>query len=371
MVSIFFNKVRPIGLDIGSNSIKLIQLATVGDRIKVAAGEEVYIPRAANSAVSREQMIIDAIKQVVSKGHFKGREVVSCLSNEQVQIRNFRIDAGDSKEIENNIFREAEAKFGLSRDKYDINYMISGNIRIGSELKHEIILFSVARETINQHIDLIEKAGLIPVAIDNVPCALFRCFLRSLRRHEDNEQVSIFVDIGSAFTTLIIAKGNELSFVKQIPIGGDMLNDRVASKLDITSEEAGVMRNRLMGQENNAGLDDSTRLVIVDAMSSVIEQLTREISLCFKYFTVTFRGNKPEKAYCTGGEAYEMLIMESLNTHLNVEVEQAKPLRGMEISTAALLEDKRASYCEWAVPVGLSLKGINLNTYGNQIDERN
>jgi type IV pilus assembly protein PilM len=371
MVSIFFNKVRPIGLDIGSNSVKLIQLAFAGDRIKVAAGEEVHIPRTGNDAASRDQLIIDAIKHVISKGHFKGREVVSCLSNEQVQIRNFRIDASDHKEIENNIFKEADAKFGINRDKYDINYMISGNIRQGSELKHEIILFSAARQIINNHIDLIEKAGLIPIAIDNVPCALFRCFLRSLRRQEDNEQVSIFVDIGSTFTTLIIAKGNELCFVKQIPVGGDMLNAKVASKLDITAEEAGLMRNRLMGQENNAGLDDSTRLVMNDAMSSVIEQLTREISLCFKYFTVTFRGNKPDKAYCTGGEAYERLIMESLNNHLSLEVEQAKPLRGMDIGAVALLEDKRDSYCEWAVPVGLSLKGINLNTYGNETDERN
>ena len=63
--------------------------------------------------------------------------------------------------------------------------------------------------------------------------------------------------------------------------------------------------------------------------------------------------------------------MESLNNHLSLEVEQAKPLRGMDIGAVALLEDKRDSYCEWAVPVGLSLKGINLNTYGNETDERN
>lgn len=362
MVSFLFNKIRPIALDVGSNSVKMMQLGCSADKVRIMAVGERQIPFNSTGA-DRNRQITEAIIEIYQKGGFKGKEVISCLGNQQADIKNFKVDAlvegNDNDEL---IYNEAQARFGLNADKYDMNYIITGNTRQGDEIKSEVILFSVEKNLILEHIELIEKAGLVPVAIDTVPCALFRCFMRNLRRQEDSDQITIFIDIGSRFSTLIIGKGQELSFVKQIPLGGYQLNEKVASKLDITIDEASLMRARLNSGENE-NFDQSTRQVITDAITSVISQLTREISLCFKYFTVTFKGKRPDKAFCTGGEAYENLIVDSLNQTLNVDVELAKPLKGLELSSSYFENDRRRCWCEWAIPVGLSFKGMNLENY--------
>jgi Tfp pilus assembly PilM family ATPase len=104
-------------------------------------------------------------------------------------------------------------------------------------------------------------------------------------------------------------------------------------------------------------LDASTRQVMVDAISVISEQLAREISLCFRYYTVTFRGKKVERAVISGGGAYERILLDVLKRQLAVEVELAQPLRGFDMMSLNFDSDRRSCLCEWAVAVGLGLKG--------------
>jgi type IV pilus assembly protein PilM len=103
--------------------------------------------------------------------------------------------------------------------------------------------------------------------------------------------------------------------------------------------------------------------MIIDAATSVAEDLAREISLCLRYYTVTFRGARVERAIFAGGGAYEDVLIDVLRRQLVVEIEVAEPLRGFDLSSkrASLnfRADRRGMLCEWAVAVGLSLKGWN------------
>jgi type IV pilus assembly protein PilM len=93
------------------------------------------------------------------------------------------------------------------------------------------------------------------------------------------------------------------------------------------------------------------------AMSQTIENLAREISLCFKYYAVTFRGEKPSEVVFAGGNLYEAALMESLRQQLNMEIRVAEPLRGFDLSRVSFDRRPNPQMCEWAVAVGLALKG--------------
>jgi len=108
-------------------------------------------------------------------------------------------------------------------------------------------------------------------------------------------------------------------------------------------------------------VDPSTRQVMVDAVSAVAEDLAKEVSLCLRYYTVTFRGRRVERAVFAGGGAYEDILLNVLKRRLAVEIEVAQPLRGFDLSGARtnvhFNSSGRGLFCEWAVAVGLSLKG--------------
>jgi type IV pilus assembly protein PilM len=371
---------RPIGLDIGHNAIKMIQLLINESQIGVLAADKICIDPSINGdGQRRQQFVVSSIKRVLEAGKFQGRGVVSCLPNEKVRTTSLRLPEAEAAQIEQALAKEAADRFGLDPNKDAIDYMIAGSVRQGDEIKNELILFAIDDETIKDHIAMLEEAQLKPVAIDTIPCALFRSFERSLRRHEDRERTVVFVDIGGCFTTVVFGRGGDICFVKQMAIGGVNFDREIAAKLGVDIPEAGMLRSRLRAERGlplpetewvehapkreTQALDAMTRQVIVDAIGAVAEELAREISLCFRYYTVTFRGKRVERAFLTGGEAYENILLNVLARKLAVEIEVAQPLKGFNLSGEDmhiyLDGDRRGLLCEWAVAVGLSLKGWN------------
>ena len=310
------------------------------------------------------------------------------MPNESLKITSLRLAEAESDKIGQALRKEAAQRFGLNPDKDAINYVLVGDVRQGDEIKSELILFAADNESIKNHIELLEEAGLRPVGIDMVPFALFRSYERSLQRQEDRERTVVFIDVGSRFTTVVFGHGREISFVKQISIGSGNFNQEIAAKLGVSINEAEMLRGKLRmqttanpkrgfwgsslslaGQDslddlnNNkaalGNLDTSTRQAMVDAMSAVAEQLAREISLCFRYYTVTFRGKRVERAVFSGGEAYEKILLNVLKRQLAVEIEMAQPLKGFDMTNLNFDSDRRGLLCEWAVVVGISFKGWN------------
>ena len=208
---------RPIGLDIGHSSVKMIQLMANGNRLSVHAADQISIDPELNSdEQKRREFIISSIKQILARGNFHGKKVVSCLQSGQLKITSLRLNEADGEKTEQILRREAFQRFGLNPDADAVDYMVAGNVRQGEEIKNEFILIAADNETIKNHIEMVELAGLKPVAIDAIPCALFRSFERSLRRQEDWENAVIYIDLGSSFTTVVFGRGGEISLEMKV-----------------------------------------------------------------------------------------------------------------------------------------------------------
>jgi type IV pilus assembly protein PilM len=373
----------PIGLDIGNYSIKMIQLAVSNNRIAVVAADETRIDHSINkNSEERRNFVVFSLQRMLANGKFRGKSVVSCLPSEKVRITSLRLAEMQPDKVEEALKKEAAERFGLDPDKDAINYLHAGSVLSGDEMKEELILFAAEDKTIKSHIAMLEEAGLQPVAIDVVPCAFFRSFERSLRRQEDKERTVIFLDIGSSFTTVAFGRRGEICFVKQIAIGGARFNREIGEKLGIDIDEVPMLRSRLqIGKnptepqpspggkvltEDNGRLDAPTQLIMLDAITTVAEELAREISLCLRYYAVTFRGKRVEKVVFSGGEAYEGILFDILRQQLKIDVEIAQPVKGFELPAEMMNgnfdSDKQGLLSEWAVAVGLCLKGWNGNT---------
>ena len=355
---LFKQKTQPIGLDIGHSLIKMIQLSKHDQTIRVEAAEEETIDRNLEPGSQEWRLqVVDLLQKMYRRGGFTGMEIISCVPSDLLKIKSLRLDTDNQELIEEMIRTEIAQRFEMDPHRDEIRYMVAGNVYQGEEIKNEVIFFGMNRDQLADHISLLEEANLMPISIDTVPCALFRSFQATLRRREDRDVVSVFVDLGSRYTTVIIGKGQEIAFVKQIPIAGDQLNEHVASSLGISVEEAIQLRIRLRDPQSSQ-IDAETSRAVIDAMTNSIEDMAHEISLCFKYYAVTFRGKRPSEAVFAGGEAYEASLMDALRRHLGVEIRVAEPLRGYDLSNANFNRRQNPQMCEWAIAVGLALKGM-------------
>jgi len=348
-------RIQPIGLDIGHSSLKMVQLALGDDKPKVLAARRIPVAAGAGGDPrEQEKAIVAAVQRLLADGQFRGRHVVSALPIDRIRITSLRLAETEVDETDKILRKEAAERFDLDPAKDAIDYLLAGSVRQGDEVKNEYILFAVDNETVDAHIRLLEDAGLTPAAIDAPPCALFRTFERTMRRQADRERTIIFVDIGHRYTTVVFGRGGEICFVKQIAIGMAQFNDEVAAALGLAAGEAESFRLRLQKDDS---LDAATRRLVVDALNVTSEQLAGEVSLCLRYYTVTFRGKRVERAVVAGGGAYEQVLRDVLRRHLSVEVEVAEPLRGFELDRERMDDRGTDGFADLALAVGLSLKG--------------
>jgi type IV pilus assembly protein PilM len=348
-------ELRPIGLDIGHRSLKMVQLAVGAGRATVLAVRRAPIEvRLPYDSEERRQSIVATIRRLLAEGPFQGPQAVCALPVDKVRITSLRLSEEEADQAERLLRREAAERFDLDPARSTVNYLLAGSVRQGDEVKNEYILFAVDEDTVEDRIRLLEEAGLTPTALDAAPCALFRAFERTMRRQADRERTIIFVDVGYRYTAVVFGRGGEISFVKQIPLGMGQFDDEVAAALEISGREAESFRFRLQRDEP---IDAETRRHVVDALNVTAEQLAGEIALCLRYYTVTFRGKRVEQALVAGGGAYQEILRDVLRRHLSVDVQVGEPLRGFEVPPDPLGPDGSSGVADLALAVGLSLKG--------------
>jgi type IV pilus assembly protein PilM len=352
------NKTMPIGLDIGHSAIRMVQLAVTGDGIRVLAIDREPTPASRDpSGTPTREDLVRTIHLMLARSGFKGPNVVSALPNENLWITSVRLTDAEVSTEDRVLRREAAQRFGLDAEKDAIEFLPAGSVLQGEEAKKEYIVMAAADEAVRSHIALLEEVGLRPVGIDAAPCALFRNVERLLRRQEDRERTVVFIDVGHYYTTVVFGRTGEIYLIKQMAFGAARFTEDLAAKLEVSVEEARGLRMKL---RNGQAVDPAVKGLILDTLHATAEQLAGEIALCLRYYSVTFRGKRVERAVVAGGGAYEPILLEVIRRHLSVETEVAEPLRGFDVSGLPEAETVNASSADLALAVGLSLKAPEL-----------
>lgn len=356
------NHYGPIGLDVGSEGVRMLQLERTRDRLGVAAAARWHFPQSAlNGAdpVQKRELAVQGVRQLLAKGGFHGRRVVSCLPADRLSVKNIRLPHMPEEELAGAVAWECQERFGFEVSPDRMHYIDAGEVRQGTESRNEIILVAASEELVTEHLEMLSQMRVIALHIDSEPNALFRTYQRFLRRAQDEAAVTVVVDIGLSATKVVVARGATVVLIKTIDVAGDRFNRSVAKELSLSYDEARHLRSRAFETPApDAAGTDQLQWSVIDAVRGPVEALAREIGLCLRYCSVTFRGLRPARIILTGGEAYDSALVKLLGNNLDCECVVGEPLRGVDLGAAELGGDRRGVLTEWSTAAGLALRGI-------------
>ncbi len=352
--------VLPVGLDVGTTTVRMLQLSVAGPELRVVAAAKYVIPQEVKDDPSAlEEAVVVGVRDMVKGGAFRRREVVMALAPEELAARNIRMPTTPETELAAAVSWEVQNKFPFDTASAVVQYLRAGQVRQGGEVLDEIIVLAAPRAEVERKIAFAAEVGLDLVSLDAEPCAVFRGFERYLRRRGDERTLTVLVDIG-ARTTVVIGRGRDILFVKTIPIGGAIFNRAVSDSLELAVTEAEALRRRLARRGDQADPSEPVQRAVTDCLRPHLEDLAGEIALCLRYYAVTFRGPRPEEIVCTGGEAHDPAIPRMLAERLGVDVRIGDPFARVRAENLAPAVDRRTRSSEWATSFGLSLKGLSL-----------
>ena len=357
-------RTEPIGLDIGHDGVKLLQVETTGESLVLrAAGRLPFTGEARIKREARLAQVPELIREILKANKFRGTRVVAPLPRQSLHIKNIRLPQMPAEELEQAVTFEARNVFPFDTDQARVHFLPAGEVRQGNDTLQEVIVMAARNEDVDNLIELLHSCGVIVDSVDAEPCALFRCVERFIRRREDEQEVHVLVDVGLGGSQVVIGRGRDISFLKTIELGGSHLNEAVSQRLNIPVPDAAALRSRIAAQASGTQVGepvgdaqgrDTVRQAVFDAARGVLEQLAREVALCLRYQSVTFRGHRPARVRLFGGEASDPYLQQVLSSTMTVPVEPGKPLFNVDCSAAGpdVLKNAEA----WALALGLALR---------------
>jgi len=337
----------PIGVDIGSRSVKLLQLS--GDRCRLHEAAQWDLPLAeGHDSSQRDQQIVEAIRHVREGRNFRGREAVFCLGARELFVQNIRVAQANGDDLHRIVHYEAAGRLPFSKEEAEIRYLEAADVRQGDTIRREVILLACHRPAIKRILSVAARTGLTPLAIDAEPVALLRCYARQFRRDDDQQRRLMFVNLGASTTKVVIARAADAMFVKYLDLGGQHFDEAVAGYLKMPLADAAALR-RHNGDRRVEQRDPEITRSINEAVRPMLDRLANELSLCLRYYSVTFRGQPLKQIMLGGGEANEALA-EWIAARVDLPCEVADPLRPYEKTTLG------GRLGQWDVAAGLALR---------------
>jgi type IV pilus assembly protein PilM len=341
----------PIGVDIGSRSVKLLQFDAALTRVQEAARWDLP-PEPAAKQERQDERVVEAIVHAREGRHFAGRDAVLCLGSHNLFVQNIRVSPATGDELRKIVHFEAAGRLPFACEEAEIRYIEADDVRQGDTVRREVILLACYRPSLDRMLSIAERAGLRTVAIDVEPAAVLRCYWRQFRRNDDQQRRMLFITVGASNTAVTITRGSDTMFVKYIDIGGRNLDDAVARHLKMPPADAAALR-RHNGDRRADHRDPEIAQGISESIRPVLDKLAHELSLCLRYYSVTFRGQPLAQAVLGGGEATDSLA-ELLAARLDLPCEVGNPLRPFEAGAAS-----GGRQGQWDVAAGLALREVN------------
>jgi type IV pilus assembly protein PilM len=237
---------NPIGVDFGTDTLRLAQVELAGGEFRLVAAASADVPpHVRTDPAARLEFFTETTRELLSSGQFRGRKAVLALPAASMFIQHLRMPKLDEAEMKKALPFEAAGKLPIDPSFALMRHVVAGEVYQDQEQKNEVVLMAASRELVNQLLAAASKAKLDVIGMNVEPKALVECFGHVYRRKTDAEFTTLFVDIGAAASRAIIARGTHILFARVIPVGGDHFSRAVAAAMKSSLDDAKVLRIKL------------------------------------------------------------------------------------------------------------------------------
>lgn len=354
-----------VGLDIGSHSIKLVEIDDSKKGMILKNFGVAYLPKDTIVEGSIKEMEIAAatLKNLYKNLNIKNRNVSTSISGFSVIVKKISITKRDESELESSIQEEAEQYIPFDISDVNLDYEIlqspesaeesgedeESNSSQGSDLM-DVMLVAAKKDVIEEYESLIHLAGLNPVVMDVDAFALQNAFEVSTGELDGCYAI---INIGAEELGINAIKNGISMFTRDSSYGGNQITEAIISRLDVSYEDAEKIK--LGGTK----VEDKDKAALEEIFTTMVSGWVQEISRALDFLATTYPDEKIEKIFVSGGACKIPDFMKYLELETGITVEELNPFAGLQINEK-IFDPKYLSNIatQAGVAVGLALRSV-------------
>jgi type IV pilus assembly protein PilM len=339
-----------IGMDIGSSSIKVVELTQKGNDIDVShVGVEPLAPEiVVDGAIVDTGQVSNSIAKLFNEHKIKAKNVATAVSGHSVIVKKLSLQPMPDEELEAAIPMEAAQHIPFDIAEVNLDYQILETPEDSPVM--DVLLVAVKKDKILNYTNVITLAGRTPVIVDIDAFALQNVYEYN---YEPGPDVTVaLLNLGASVMNINIVRGHTPLFTRDVSVGGNQYTDSLQKELDLGFDEAETLKTGV----TLPGISDEARMPVIKSVSEII---VLEIQRTFDFFRATAGGEQIQKLYLAGGSARTYGLADLMKQEMGIPVEQLNPFRRIRAPETGPIGDQVASHGpRLSVAVGLALRSF-------------
>jgi type IV pilus assembly protein PilM len=330
-----------VGLDIGSTSVKLVELSGTPGHFELENIAVVAVPDDASVGAYKR-----AVSMLLEGKELMTKRVATSVSGRKVAVRGMRFPMLADKELDGAIRYEGSQVIAFDIDECYVDHCVIPSTSRAAVVDDEedeseepgeerpivaaveaetqqlmnILFVAARRESVDSKLGVLEEAGLEPrvVGVDAL------ILLEALLQDDGLPETVGVINIGAESTSIGIVREGTVPFVRDIDIAGSSYTKAIANALSVTLEEA----EQLKIQDPDRNPD------AMAAMGTVTRQLVGELSRSLMYYQSRSNGATVESLFMCGGASGLPGLAEAISDMAGLPIARWSPLDSVRIDEA-------------------------------------
>jgi type IV pilus assembly protein PilM len=348
----FSSKTPPlIGLDIGSSSVKLVELTqSLGGNLRLERYAIEQLPRGAvvDGNIDKIDVVAEAVRRAYRRAECRVKNVAMALPSSAVITKRIALPANlNEEELEVQVESEANQYIPFALDEVSLDFQVLGPV-LNSPEEVEVLIAASRKEKVEDRLAVVQEAGLKPIVVDVESYAMRAALGRligQLPNRGEGQVIAVFY-IGANTTGVTVILDGEAVYEREQPFGGQQLTSDIARAYGIPAEEAEAKKRS----------GDLPANFEAEVLRPFIETATTEITRALQFFFTSTPFTRVDQLMLCGGSSVLAGLPEALMERAQVPTSVISPFKGMEIAPGVREKQLRLDAPALLTPCGLAMR---------------
>ncbi len=344
-----FEKKTLLGLDIGSHSIKMVDLEKTRGKYELKSLGLGMVP--AECIVDKDIMdsetVVETIKNLRDDLKVRVRGAATAVSGHSVIVKKAELPIMTHAELEQTLMVEAEQYIPFDINDVYLDFYILGESLERSDMM-DVLFVASKKEMVDDYASAIRNAGLKPMVVDVDVFALETMY--QVNYPDAPESIVAMVDVGASMININILKDGTSVFARDISMGGRQLTERIQREFGVSFERGENIKHGA----NIEGIDlERINYIFKMACETFVQEIRRTID----FFLSTMVNENIERIYMSGGAARTPGLISLMKKQMEIPVELINPFNAISWNEK-MFDPAYMAYIapQMAVAVGLALR---------------
>src|SRR5260370_27940292 len=319
-----------LGLDIGSTSVKMIQLkeqrrrGVVGYALQSFGMKPLPAEAIVDGALMNSTAIVQAVQELISELRVKQKDVAIGGCGRSVIIKKISMPRMTQEELEESIQWEAEQyiPFDVKDVNNDTPILTPPDVDTGTG-QMDVLLVAAKKDMINDYTSVVSEAGLLPVVVDVDAFAVQNSF--EVNYEVPKSETIVLVNAGASVVNINVIANGLTTFTRDVTMGGNQFTEEIQKQLNVSYDEAEKLK---VGGDTQADSDSVVPQEVERVIQGVADQMAGESQRSLDCYTATAADSHIARLYLSGGTAKIPALFKVNEQRAAVPVEILNPFKG-------------------------------------------